>query len=377
LSSIKKRPNGKWRARYRDDAGKEHARHFARKVDAQDWLDDQTAQLVTGTWADPAGGRLTFAQWWAQWSARQVWADGTVESAQLAADSVTFATVRMRDLRASHLEAWVKAMSGPTDDRPRPLAASTIRTRFNYVHMSLTAAVRDRVIGRDPCEGVSLPRVRRAAAAMVLPEAADVARALDVAEDYFAPFIAVCAFAGLRLGEAAGLQLDDVDFLRRTLTVRRQVQGMTTATTRTVPPKYGSERQVFVPEGLTALLARHVETIGAHGEAGWLLWNPHDDGDGLWNRASAGSAWRVTRKRGGLSSELTLHDLRHWYASGLIAAGCDVVTVQRALGHSSASITLNTYAHLWPTAEDKTRAAAAGLMAAVAAPADPMRTVGE
>jgi integrase len=54
----------------------------------------------------------------------------------------------------------------------------------------------------------------------------------------------------------------------------------------------------------------------------------------------------------------TLHDLRHFYASGLIASGCDVVTVQRALGHSSATITLGVYSHLWPTAEDRTRAAA-------------------
>jgi integrase len=37
---------------------------------------------------------------------------------------------------------------------------------------------------------------------------------------------------------------------------------------------------------------------------------------------------------------------RHFYASGLIAAGCDVVTVQRALGHAKATTTLSTYAHL-------------------------------
>jgi integrase len=73
---------------------------------------------------------------------------------------------------------------------------------------------------------------------------------------------------------------------------------------------------------------------------------------------------------------MTLHDLRHFYASGLIAAGCDVVTVQRALGHASATTTLRTYAHLWPTAEDRTRAAAAHLMrSATSSPnsADPRR----
>ena len=55
-------------------------------------------------------------------------------------------------------------------------------------------------------------------------------------------------------------------------------------------------------------------------------------------------------------------DRSHNFASGLIAAGCDVVTVQRALGHARATTTLDTYSHLWPSAEDRTRDAAANLM---------------
>jgi integrase len=69
--------------------------------------------------------------------------------------------------------------------------------------------------------------------------------------------------------------------------------------------------------------------------------------------------------------------LRHYYASGLIAAGCDVVTVQRALGHAKATTTLNTYSHMWPTAEDRTRGAAAAMLTAVLAvpaSADSLRT---
>jgi integrase len=82
----------------------------------------------------------------------------------------------------------------------------------------------------------------------------------------------------------------------------------------------------------------------------------------------------VLRKRA-KAERVRLHDLRHFYASGLIAQGCDVVTVQRALGHSSATTTLNTYSHLWPTAEDRTRNAASALMGeALAAHADSVRT---
>lgn len=85
MASIKKRPDGKWRARYRDTEGKEHVRHFARKVDAQAWLDEQTATIVTGQFVDPRAGRVTFAEYFEDWSQRQVWVSGTERAMRLAA----------------------------------------------------------------------------------------------------------------------------------------------------------------------------------------------------------------------------------------------------------------------------------------------------
>ena len=86
------------------------------------------------------------------------------------------------------------------------------------------------------------------------------------------------------------------------------------------------------------------------------------------NPSPAGRRWRKACRAAGVAG-FTLHDLRHFYASGLIHAGCDVVTVQRALGHASATTTLRVYAHLWPK-PDRTRNAAAGLMAAALNSAD-------
>jgi hypothetical protein len=77
MASIKKRDNGKWRARYRDDAGKEHARHFERRVDAQRWLDQVTAAVVRGDYVDPKAGRATVAAYAAAWEAVQVSSGGT------------------------------------------------------------------------------------------------------------------------------------------------------------------------------------------------------------------------------------------------------------------------------------------------------------
>lgn len=107
---------------------------------------------------------------------------------------------------------------------------------------------------------------------------------------------------------------------------------------------------------------RGCEATPRPGEAGirepWLFVG---DGDQPPHQNTIGHRWRQTCKRAGVSG-VTLHDLRHYYASGLIAAGCDVVAVQRAMGHAKAPTTLNTYMHLWPTAEDRTRNAAATMM---------------
>jgi integrase len=251
----------------------------------------------------------------------------------------------------------------------KPLAPGTIHTRFTNVRSVFRAAVADRVIGADPTDHVMLPRRRRTEAAMSIPTSAEVGRMLAAAGEEFAPYVAVCAFGGLRLGEAAALQVDDIDFMRRTLTVSRQVQRERAGEVEIRPPKYGSERVVFIPEELAQLLNRHViEHLPDFAPERWLFTGsvegvpPHQN--------AIGHRWRMTLERAGLAGRYRLHDLRHYCASGLIAAGCDVVTVQRALGHRSATTTLNTYSHLCPTAEDRTRMAAAGLLAEASAAAD-------
>jgi integrase len=377
MASIAKRPDGRYRARYRDDGGKEHARHFDRKVDAQRWLDEVTASQITGQYVDPRAGKVTFAAYFEDYARRQVWLPGTDAAVRLAAGSVPFGDVALRSLRRSHIELWVKAMQsgrvkGKSTREHPGLSPGTIRTRVQCVRGVLRAAVADRLIAVNPCDGVTLPRTRSREASMVLPTAAQVRALLDTASGQWRAYVAVCAFAGLRLGEASALKVSDIDFLRRTITVARQVQGYgESAQVRS--PKYGSERVVYVPAGLTDMLSVHIAEYRPGDYGGrWLF----GDGERPVPPGTVGPMWRKLRGKAGCD-DMHLHHLRHFYASGLIAAGCDVVTVQRALGHSSASVTLNTYSHLWPTAEDRTRAAAAGMLADVLAPADQMRTSGE
>lgn len=369
-----------WRGAYRDEAGRQHTKSFQRQVDAKRWIATEEAKVARGDWVNPAAGKVTFAAFYAEWSPRQVWLSSTRENADLAVAGTTFAQMPLRSVRRSHVEAWVKQMTSA-------LAPTTIDTRFTIIRGVFRAAVADRLISSDPTIGVVLPRKRRAEAAMAIPTNSDVAKLLNAAEPPnrptsrpgFTAYVALCAFAGLRRGEALGVRVGDIDFLARTLRVRRQIQRAKTAdvaagrdlveavagiTVILRAPKYESERTIYLPDELVTILSEHVRQHTPVGVSDrWLF----DEGDRPWHDNLVDYRWRSTRSDAGVTHKL--HDLRHYFASGLIAAGCDVVTVQRAMGHASATTTLSTYAHLWPTAEDKTRAAASDMAAAVLAQA--------
>jgi integrase len=203
-----------------------------------------------------------------------------VQAMNLAANSVTFSNVALGELRPSHVEGWVKAMQN------KPLEASTIKTRFNNVRSVMKAAKRDRVLADDPTERITLPRRRRAESAMRIPEPLHVGALVRTADDDFRAFVALAAFAGLRLGEAAALQIHDVDFLRREIHVRRQVQRANGGAVEIRAPKYGSERDIPVPSGLLEIVAEHIRLWRPQAApADWLF--PGENGN-PWHQNSVG-----------------------------------------------------------------------------------------
>ncbi|OIH95095.1 site-specific integrase [Curtobacterium sp. MCBA15_001] len=358
MASIRQRPDGKWRARYRDDEGREHSRHFDRKREGQDWLDEVATSRRTGTYVAPAASKVTLSGFYAEWAPRQVWATGTRRNADQALASCTFRDVPFGKLRRSHVEAWVKAMEGT-------LAASTIRTRVRYVGGVLKAAVLDRVLAADPTVGVRLPAVRRLEHTMRIPTPAEVQAVRDAAEPFLRPLLDVMAFAGLRIGEASAVKATDVRWLQHELHVARQIQNRP-GLREVCPPKHGSERVVPVPPELTLRLSAHIADVGVHGD-GWLLPGAPPSPDALrrWFEKACTAA--------GVEG-ITPHDYRHFYASGLIRSGLDAVSVARAMGHASPAITLTVYAHLFPDAADRTRAAASALLTSTEHSADQTRT---
>lgn len=367
MANIQKRPNGKWRARYRDDAGKEHARHFAKKVDAQRWLDEVSASVLTGAYVDPRAGRVTFRAYAEQWREAKPHRPTTAVKAEMHLRVHAYPAFGDRPLariRRSDVQSWVTGME------KGGMKPSTVRVVFNTIRAVLRAAVHDRVIAVSPCVGVDLPEVPRR---KVVPLSVEQVRALaDAMPDRYRALVILAAGTGLRPGELFGLQVRHVDFFKRQVRVEQQVQQTKGGGTRVCPPKTKeSERVVPLPDVVVHALVAHLKAFPAKPDE-FLFQDPK--GGPVVATRLMDSAWRPARKAAGLPTT-GMHQLRHTYASLLIEAGESVKVVSERLGHTNAAQTLNTYSHLWPDSEDKTRRAIDGAFsAAVQDHADSVRT---
>lgn len=163
------------------------------------------------------------------------------------------------------------------------------------------------------------------------------------------------AYTGLRIGECLGLTWSDIDHDGGVLRVHRQL----TRYREHGPLKTeAGRREVELAPAIARLLRDH-----------WLAspWKGPDDP--LFTNSvgrpvdyrKVGEAFRVAVRRSGVRRDgrLSLHSLRHGYASLLIAEGLDVVFVSRQLGHASPNVTLSVYAHLFARREHAERAKAA------------------
>lgn len=141
---------------------------------------------------------------------------------------------------------------------------------------------------------------------------------------------------------------------RLSLQVDRQLVGAMKGKPRFCPPKTpASIRTIPLPRIVVSTLAAHPAAYPVDDEVGLVFTL---DGRPI-TRQAFGHLWRPVAHEAGVPLGTGLHLLRHYYASLLIRHGESVKTVQARLGHASATETLDTYAHLWPDSEDRTREA--------------------
>lgn len=347
--SIARRTNGKYLARVREYAnGPERSKQFTRKVDAERWEAEQRVALARGTYITADESRVTVGQYVETHLARQIWRGRTVDLARNAlgrAEGYFGAARPLTAIRRGDVEAFIATLS-------TQFAPGTVCTTFQHLRTMMRSALSDGLVAVDPTTRIKLPVVT--SELMILP--GDEVRAMiEAADPMFATAIVLGAHVGLRSGEAQGLLIGDIDFLRRTVNVRRQLDGRSTALFLCEPKTAASRRSIPVPSSVLDVLAAHVQRFRP-GRDGVLL---HRDGEYLSDNAFNWQ-WRRAQVGAGLEAgSFRFHWLRHAFASSLISAGCSVKAVAVAMGHSSPATTLQTYASLWPGDEDRIRTAIA------------------
>jgi len=199
-------------ARWRDPDGKQRYRAFERKLDAENFLTAQRAELMHGGYIDPREGKITLKSY-----AEQRWLPAQVHlrpnSASLYASHVANHVIPLLGnrplgaLRRPDCTAFVAALAA------KPLAPSTVHTVYAVLRSLMQSAVEDQLIPANPCSRVPLPRLDKR---IVVPLAAEAVSALAGAMPVsyeLAVWLAACA--GLREGEALGLTVPRVEFLAR------------------------------------------------------------------------------------------------------------------------------------------------------------------
>lgn len=344
MASIDDRGKGtanRWRARYRTPDGVQRSQCFARKADAEQFLNAIEMSKATGTFVDPLLGRRTVSHWAARWldGVRPTLKPTTIASYESLLDSRVlpeFGRRAVAKVRTSDIQTWVAEMSAAD------LSASRIRQAHVVLRQVLDVAMRDGALGRNAAIGVKLPPLARDEAAYFDPGVVDtIADAMP--SDNYRRLVTLLGTLGLRWGEAAALQRRHVDLLRRRLRVEESLTEVSGRLERT-STKTHAARTVPLPPSLASDLAAHLDEVVGAGVNAPLF--PAPKGGPLRHGFFYAKLWRPTLEQLGLP-KVGLHVLRHSAAARLIAAGASPKAVQTVLGHRSAAFSLTVYGHLF------------------------------
>ena len=345
MASIKKRANGQWRARYRDDGGKgarAALRPQGRRAGVARRADGQARHRHARR---PKQARTTVGEWC------DTWLEGYRGNGPRPC-------VRPRSTSPGSWPRSGPCGSARSGRRTCGRGARSSRRRASPTPTSTRCT--------HGCRR-STPTRCTTGSCQVAVLAADLAKAgkqrayvatteqvwalHDAMPEHLRAAVLLGAFAGLRLAEACGLRVADVDFMRGVVSpaVQYPAEPLKSETSRTPVP---------IPQSLALELSAHV-----------ARWRRRD---GARQRARAPARAVDPRARNadgsakvpGLPPDFRYHDLRHYFARLLIASGADVKVVQARMRHASAKTTLDTYGHLWPDSDDSTRAAIEAVMAA-------------
>jgi integrase len=324
-----------WRARYLGADGRQRSRSFERKVDAERWLREELAKIDRGLWVDPAAGDVTFAEWSAGWL------EGLDLKASTRANYKSnlrsrilphFGAIPISRITPGVVRSWV------TELRGSGLSAASVRQARQILHAALEVAVTDGILPRNAVDPVSPPSVRpRRQLFLTEAELGSLAEAAEQRQESMGSLVLLLGWSGLRWGEAVALRGRRVDVDRRRI---RVVEAVTEVGGRL---EWGTPK---THEGRTVVVPRFVVEALPLSQPDSLVFTAPKGGP-LRTSNFRRDVWHPACEASNMPQGLMVHDLRDTAASLMIASGATVKAVQRALGHASAKMTLDTYGGLF------------------------------
>ena len=348
MAYIRKLPSGKFQATIRLPSGKKITRTDPMKRVVADWAKAEEVRIARGEWRDPRAGRILYDEWRDQFlAARVVEAETARRDKGVLTNHLDPQWEGWKLPAITHIEVqgWVKRM------RAAGTGAHAIRHSFNLLSTMLRSAVKNGLITANPCQGVDLP-----ATVEKLPEWFTQEQLEAICDHLPGSYVAAAqlmAWCGLRWGEAAGLRVGDVHFLRRRLTVIG-VMPQRGGVWKEYPKTSKSRREIPVEPQVLELLAPLAAGKGP-GELLFLTERPYKGERRPWSGANWRVKWYEAISKAGAPT-YSPHALRHTAASWLVQDGVPLYDVQRLLGHESPQITAR-YSHLQPDAHGTVEAA--------------------
>ena len=267
--------------------------------------------------------------------------------------------LRVDKITPRQLQAFVNSLAkdGANEVNGKPLAPKTIRHNLSLISDVFGYAVKMGIVPDNPCSKVSIPKGEVKEKQIYSQE--EMAVLLTKMEDEplkYRAFFYLMAYSGFRRGEMLGLEWKDIDFENNIISVHRtsnqtKARGIYTDTTKTKR----SQRTLKISPYIMSILK---ELKDEQDEEALKLGDYWVDNDRLFTKDNGEPQHPNTTytwlkrfcERNGLPFH-GLHSFRHFAASSLISAGLDVTTVSGALGHCNSGTTLNTYSHMFQTAQ--------------------------
>lgn len=291
----------------------------------------------------PDAGRLRFGDYAARWLAgRNDERTTAARDASVMRNHVVprWGTVPLAKIDHSAVQEWVT-------DLGRRLSPATVRECYRLASGVLRSAVRDRLIGFNPADGVRLPsRRRRDTDERIITPDELVRKLLPAVPVRYHALVALAGGTGLRWGECVGLCWDAVDLQAETVRVVRVAEEVSGhVRLKPYPKSKAGRRTVPLPGFVLQALTQHRQDFGNSGEGFGGLVFTAATGQPIKRGTFRAKVWKPSLQRASLSVELRFHDLRHSYATWLVSSGVPINDVARVMGHEQTSTTLNLYTH--------------------------------